>query len=335
MKPQETAGHPDANLLAAFAENALPQSERATVLAHLAGCADCRDSLALASSTPSIAASEPQRRFSPLWRWVAPAAAVAALCLFTIVYQRQFTRAPVRAPDSVPQLALKIEPPVLEPQMGQKEEVRKKEGTAARKTPRITFRAPTGSEPVTAAIPRPPRTPPPQVQADAVNSAKSIPVLPALPEAPPPQMQANSEVSSSASGFTSSRARSAFAAPLAKFKKSHAPSFLWSINAGSIQRSADEGKTWEPVPISDGTVFRTLAAEGGSEIWAGATNGTLFHSSDGGGRWQQVKVGDENAQLSGGIVTINARNLPRIEITTDSGEQWISEDSGVHWRRIR
>jgi photosystem II stability/assembly factor-like uncharacterized protein len=148
------------------------------------------------------------------------------------------------------------------------------------------------------------------------------------------QMQAKSEASGSAKELISPPVRSAFAAPLAKFQKSHAPSFLWSIIAGSGQRSADEGKTWQSVPVNDGTVFRALEAEG-SEIWAGAANGTLFHSSDDGGRWQQVKVGDENAQLSGEIVTINARNLPRIEITTDSGEQWISEDGGVHWRRIR
>ena len=40
--------HPDANLLTAFAEQALSASEREGVLAHLALCADCRDVIALA-----------------------------------------------------------------------------------------------------------------------------------------------------------------------------------------------------------------------------------------------------------------------------------------------
>jgi hypothetical protein len=40
--------HPDANLLAAFAEQMLPESERASVVSHLAKCSDCREIVALA-----------------------------------------------------------------------------------------------------------------------------------------------------------------------------------------------------------------------------------------------------------------------------------------------
>ena len=46
--------HPDPDLLTAFAEQMLPQAERATVLEHLSRCADCREILALA-----LPASEP------------------------------------------------------------------------------------------------------------------------------------------------------------------------------------------------------------------------------------------------------------------------------------
>jgi hypothetical protein len=34
--------HPDADVLTAFAERALPEAERATVLGHLARCGGCR-----------------------------------------------------------------------------------------------------------------------------------------------------------------------------------------------------------------------------------------------------------------------------------------------------
>ncbi len=44
--PEET--HPEADVLTAFAEQALPTSERDGVLQHLALCADCRDVIALA-----------------------------------------------------------------------------------------------------------------------------------------------------------------------------------------------------------------------------------------------------------------------------------------------
>src|SRR5437868_5664413 len=85
-------GHPDANLLSAFAENALIQREREAVAAHLAWCADCRECLATAL-TPVAAASEPVRgRLAPrLWWSVAVTA--AACCVLSIEW---FVRQPVR-----------------------------------------------------------------------------------------------------------------------------------------------------------------------------------------------------------------------------------------------
>ena len=41
-------GHPDADLLAAFAEHSLPERERARLIQHLANCAECREVLTLA-----------------------------------------------------------------------------------------------------------------------------------------------------------------------------------------------------------------------------------------------------------------------------------------------
>jgi Photosynthesis system II assembly factor YCF48/Putative zinc-finger len=63
--------HPDANLLAAFAEKKLQGQEREEVLAHLGECADCREVLALATPARGPAA----RPFSPAWRWAAGVAA--------------------------------------------------------------------------------------------------------------------------------------------------------------------------------------------------------------------------------------------------------------------
>ena len=49
QRSADHAEHPDANLLAAFAEQTLLERERASISAHLAQCADCRESLALVS----------------------------------------------------------------------------------------------------------------------------------------------------------------------------------------------------------------------------------------------------------------------------------------------
>ncbi len=82
----ELAGdHPDADQLAAFAEQALPERERAPLLRHLSRCADCRDVLALAmppagSAPASLDTANPVPWFRwPMLRWGAIAACVVVV----------------------------------------------------------------------------------------------------------------------------------------------------------------------------------------------------------------------------------------------------------------
>src|SRR5207247_1094041 len=49
--------HPDANLLAAFAERRLAGSERTLLLGHLADCAQCRELVALVFPSPEVQAA--------------------------------------------------------------------------------------------------------------------------------------------------------------------------------------------------------------------------------------------------------------------------------------
>jgi len=87
--------HPDANLLAAFAEQSLAAAERDGVLEHLALCEDCRDALALALPAEDMRAASttaereaepissatkpaPHKIFAwPSLRWAALAAGIA------------------------------------------------------------------------------------------------------------------------------------------------------------------------------------------------------------------------------------------------------------------
>src|SRR5258705_1490986 len=73
--------HPDPDLLTAFAEQALPEQERSSVLLHVSRCADCRDVLALAvpavTATESLDTARPIRWFQwRILRWGAAAACV-------------------------------------------------------------------------------------------------------------------------------------------------------------------------------------------------------------------------------------------------------------------
>src|SRR5579864_9016935 len=72
--------HPDADVLTAFAERALPASERAVVTEHLARCGDCRNIIALAlPATEGLEPAEAIVGFRSRWRWpVLRGAAVVA-----------------------------------------------------------------------------------------------------------------------------------------------------------------------------------------------------------------------------------------------------------------
>jgi hypothetical protein len=84
--------HPDANLLAAFAEKTLTEKERDQVLIHLSQCTDCRDIAALAvpeeSEAPESAWVAEKRRWSPwlVLRWGALAAVLGALTIVLVLH---------------------------------------------------------------------------------------------------------------------------------------------------------------------------------------------------------------------------------------------------------
>ena len=137
-KRRRGAAHPDADLLTAFAEQALSATERDGVLEHLALCGDCREvvALALPAEAPAVAAtpeadradSQMQRRMPeatksrlsvfawPTLRWAALAAGVAlAASVFLLRSDKQNVAtlhpasppvAVTAPPTAVPQAAL-------------------------------------------------------------------------------------------------------------------------------------------------------------------------------------------------------------------------------------
>jgi hypothetical protein len=81
-----TAGgdHPDADLLTAFAEQALPDQERSRVLLHLSRCAGCRDILALAGLPVTAADSLDTAKPAPWFQWRVLRWAAAAACVVIV-----------------------------------------------------------------------------------------------------------------------------------------------------------------------------------------------------------------------------------------------------------
>jgi hypothetical protein len=156
----------------------------------------------------------------------------------------------------------------------------------------------------------------------------------------------------------------------------------WTISpTGGLQRSLDQGKTWQDVDVSAGltpsanasganytsvevlakkarakdnygnnnnkenysdkkalkappaiVVFRAVAAMG-SEVWAGGSQGALYHSLDAGGHWTQVIPSADGAVLTGDVVAIEFSDPQHGMIRTSTAETWATSDRGQAWQK--
>jgi len=117
--------HLDADVLTAFSERSLPQTERKAVLEHLARCGECREIVALA-----LPASEPTQQIArpayggwltwPVLRWGLIAAGLVAITSFGVMrYQRHSSMTAYNAhrPEAASKTtnALPVSPPSSEP----------------------------------------------------------------------------------------------------------------------------------------------------------------------------------------------------------------------------
>ena len=117
---QKAEAHPDPDLLAAFSEQSLAPRERGAVIEHLAHCADCRETVALAQpqlELAHVAAAAQAMTARSKWfrgsilRWAAAAACVVVVgTVATLRHREQARVAPfskVAHSDEVASLALK------------------------------------------------------------------------------------------------------------------------------------------------------------------------------------------------------------------------------------
>ncbi len=87
----QSGQHPDADQLNAFIERALPLHERERMLAHLAECPDCRETVVLSlpqgDERPSVQPLPARKAWSPGWNLAWPAAATAlAVTTILLIY---------------------------------------------------------------------------------------------------------------------------------------------------------------------------------------------------------------------------------------------------------
>jgi hypothetical protein len=281
--------HPEADLLTAFAEARLGKGERKHVLAHLAVCAECRDVVALASSSLDSApvAEEPGVRWWNL-RWAAAG---------VVVWHSS----------SVPQAVLQT--PAVSGTVTAAKPAQSAEPAPKAETPKPEMRRAVAArakveQQVTPVIPA--ATP-------SELASQSVAILQATPEAQPQPL---------AMALRSQQAT------LAKAFMGQQSLWSINSSTGMLQKSGDEGKTWTPVFIDAKTNFLALLASG-SDIWAGGEGGALFRSADNGSRWKEVQVVDREERLRDSIIRIEAKGSQVKVITksgewisADGGLSW-------------
>jgi hypothetical protein len=354
--------HPDANILAAFVEKTLTGKERTQVLNHLAQCVECRE-LAALSLPGEVEVAQPvsltARRWwsaGPILRWGALAAALGAAAIVIVLHSYPWRRQKIAAHPAGAETQQRVtlmaaaRPPVAAeakniPTVPRKREIsRGKSATSAGPLPS----PPPPAKPAFKSSRAPEDTLKAEIAAESQAGATAVPAKTAF--APASQdlnaaqaggISAPSSIPSAPRAAASIPVGSRLAEPSrmafgAKLNRAVPPlAALWSIStSGNVQRSQDSGRTWEEVRVDDAVTFRAVHAMG-RDVWAGGSGGVLYHSSDGGAMWKRVYLSSGESPTTETIVAITSgsRDLQRIMVRTESGEQWTTEDGGQHWQR--
>jgi hypothetical protein len=142
----------------------------------------------------------------------------------------------------------------------------------------------------------------------------------------------------------------------------------WTITStGGLQRSFDQGKTWQTVdvnanPTSSGgatslviakasrakkedkdeaktrkpdaatLTFRAVAATG-LDVWAGGPAGALYHSIDAGNHWTRIVPASAGAILTGDIISLQFPDPQHGTLSTSTSEVWTTSDDGQTWQK--
>jgi hypothetical protein len=348
--------HPDADLITAFVEKSLGNRERIQVLDHLSRCAGCREIVSLAVVQPVTGEVSGVREsagwFSswPVLRWGAAVACVVVVGAAVTVRYR--TGSSETAP------VLSESKPAAESKIPGEHTAFVERATSLQSSdhpPKTGVVAEQLGQPMQAVANRPAKPPAPAGSAGEL-SAPSGHYAAAAPFA-----AADARTSSPLAEIVPGRAKDAiaeqrdvlaekaFSGALAK-KRTMAmapetasvagdalgPASLaprWTLSSdGTLQRSLDSGRTWQSIPVSSKTIFRALAANG-LDIWVGGSGGALFHSSDAGQQWKQVRPAANGETLADDIIGVEFTDLLHGKLTTSSEEVWVTADAGQTWQK--
>jgi hypothetical protein len=324
--------HPDPNLLGAFVERSLAKRDQVEVLEHLSRCANCREIVSLSAAQAgfadavSVVPVTPNRLSWPALRWAAALTCIVVVGAAVTLHQRQEPRPLTDAiPDGKPGAEAQLSVP--------NNTIEKK--VASLQIPNLKGKTAFASQAASR-----------QKMADGNHAAaNSRPIE--MTDARPASSFANVVPGRAKDAFAESQAAQAqlaTSAPLAgKRSMVSLPASnamvtenlipRWTLSSdGTLQRSLDSGRTWQTIPVSSQTIFRALAANG-LDIWVGGAAGALFHSSDAGQHWTQVRPTVNGEALADDIIGVEFRDALHGKLTSSIEETWVTADAGQTWQK--
>jgi hypothetical protein len=327
-----------------------------------------------AATLPGTGASKearPPARFPARWRWLAPAIGVAAGAAFFFalrpaprvarpVPESAMTRAEARASNEPQQMAQANIPPTppgsgqavtrpspnartgFTPQQAQSESAIDKASPNA-KEPEVGDRVTTAKDSSAARVKKfapggvaetrnqapavEAQAPAPPVFSDSAGTSSSPRAKPSSPAAAASRPAAGNQIVVLAMKTTPVF----FASPTGKSR--------WRIGAGgSIERSIDEGRTWQPQPSGVQTGLLAGAAPSEQEAWVVGRANIILRTTDG-IHWQRLSGpggAAANGQSSPGPaapdwVAITATDALHATIVAGDSRRFTTADGGVTW----
>jgi hypothetical protein len=324
----ESEPHPDPDLLTAFSENSLTALERAPVIDHLSHCKDCRDILAIAASAAEFPVQSkilPGAGFAPspwfVWpafRWAALAAGVlivASVGILQFGHNRHTKQLASGSLQNETSLSAPVSP------SSQVKELMPNDASEGHEFP------------VTAEGTDRRNVPKPESESGTHRqSSAPAQTLLAQSQPVPPLAQDNNHDVVKAKNPIVVQSNSASANLPLQTPLPTPASVRWAINGGVLQRSFDEGRSWQSVNPSAGSSTEFFAiAVNGTDVWVGGSAGSLYHSRDAGANWIRITPSINGTSLTGNVIGIQFSDLLHASITTSTSEIWLTSDAGQSW----
>lgn len=371
-KAAQPSEHPDVDLLNAFAERSLTPPDRGQVLEHLSGCADCREIL-VAALPPMEATQTPAhvpRRTGwfgwPILRWGALAACVVVVgAAVSLHYQQGSTPVSQMEPQEFRAAAPANTAPAENAEPSASSPRRFDAPPASRASAANTVTADKRDEPdalksqsqapqAAAAANSDNASPeknlrtdnsvreqeqstpaaPPALEEKAANEPFMVGALSKAKDQPRPPSQALAGAAASSGGRVAAPTESGRSQndALRDYSGDGLIAPRWILSDGILERSLDSGKTYQPVPLSGAGVLRALTTVG-THVWVGGSGGALYHSSDGGQHWLQVKPVANGKELRADVIGLNFSDSQHGQFATSASETWTTSDGGQTWQK--